>query len=68
MNQPTLESISLRDYFAAMAMQQMCAGPGARMLADRDMRYDATLGNWAEIVASNAYDFADAMLKARKQS
>ena len=55
--------LTIRDYFAAQAMQSIFAGEGARMVADRDERYDET--NWAEIVASNAYDMADAMLRAR---
>lgn len=59
--------MTLRDYFAAAAMQAMCAGPGARMVADRDRRYDEKKGNWAEIVADNAYNFADAMLAARSR-
>jgi hypothetical protein len=58
------KGMSLRDYFAAKAMQSMCAGPGARMVADRDERYDET--NWASIVAENAYEIADAMLAKRK--
>ncbi|HZW06108.1 MAG TPA: hypothetical protein VFF65_03205 [Phycisphaerales bacterium] len=56
--------MKLRDYFAAKAMQSMTAGPGARMVADRDERYDET--NWAQVVASNAYAMADAMIAARK--
>lgn len=61
---PDQDGMDLRDYFAAKAMQSMTAGPGARMVAERDERYDET--NWAEIVASNAYMMADAMLKARR--
>lgn len=59
------EGMSLRDWFAGMAMQAMCAGPGARMVADCDQRYDET--NWKEVVASNAYDFADAMILQRSK-
>lgn len=62
-NQRHLMGMTLRDYLAAKAMQAAFAGPGARMVADRDDRYDET--NWAYIVASNAYEMADAMLKAR---
>jgi hypothetical protein len=58
--------MSLRDYFAAKAMQSMTAGPGARMVADRDGRYDET--NWAEVVAMNAYEIADAMLAHRQKA
>ncbi|WP_278984586.1 hypothetical protein [Sphingobium yanoikuyae] len=55
----------LRDYFAAKAMAAAFAGPGARMIADRDDRYDET--NWAQVVAANAYEMADAMLAHRAQ-
>ncbi len=57
--------MSLRDYFAGQALTAMVAGDGARMVAARDERYDET--NWREIVASNAYDFADAMLAERER-
>lgn len=57
--------MSLRDWFAGRAMQSMFAGDGARMVANRDKRYDET--NWAEVVALNAYEMADAMLTARAQ-
>lgn len=56
---------SLRDLYAGMAMQQMCAGEGAMMVAARDERYNES--NWKEIVASCAYDFADAMMAERKK-
>lgn len=55
--------MTLRDWFAGQAFAAMVAGEGALMVADRDERYDET--NWAEVVASNAYNFADAMLAAR---
>lgn len=55
--------LSIRDWFAGQAMQAMFAGPGARDVADRDDRYDET--NWAQVVASNAYEMADAMLAER---
>jgi hypothetical protein len=56
--------LSLRDYFAGQAMQAIFGGVGARDVADRDRRYDET--NWAEVVAANAYEMADAMLAERK--
>lgn len=59
----TLPGMTLRDYFASLAMQSMFAGAGARMVADRDGRYDET--NWAEVVSANAYEMADAMLTER---
>lgn len=58
-----MKTEDLRDWFAGLAMQAAFAGPGARMVADRDERYDET--NWCDVVASNAYVMADAMLKAR---
>lgn len=59
------EGMSLRDYFAAKAMQAAFSGAGARMVADRDSRYDET--NWAQVVALNAYEMADAMLAQRQK-
>lgn len=58
------EGMSLRDYFAAKAMQAIFGGLGAEQVANRDRRYDET--NWAQVVAANAYEMADAMLKARE--
>lgn len=56
--------MSLRDYFAAKAMQAIFAGEGARQVASRDGRY--TEGNWSQVVALNAYEMADAMIEARE--
>ena len=48
------QGMTLRDYFAAKAMQGICASdPGTYMTNDR--------------IAAEAYDLADAMLKAREQ-
>lgn len=58
--------MSLRDHFAALAMQAMCAGEGARTVAARDGRFDET--NWDKVVAMNAYEFADAMLAERAKA
>lgn len=55
--------MSLRDWFATAAMQAIYGGEGAQQVANRDARYNET--NWAFVVASNAYEMADAMLKAR---
>lgn len=52
--------LTKRELFAAMAMQTICAGPGARMVADRDGRYNQT--NWKEVVAMNSVEFADALI------
>ena len=52
--------ISVRDYFAAAAMQGICAGSDWRTgLSDEP---DPP----AEEIASDAYEMADAMLKARQ--
>lgn len=45
--------MTLRDYFAAKAMQGICAsGPGSHMTNDR--------------ISAEAYEIADCMLKARE--
>jgi hypothetical protein len=49
------EGMTLRDYFAAKAMQAI--------LARNDSRFTTTL----EFVGGKAYQYADAMLKAREQ-
>lgn len=61
----TSDEENLRDQFAGMVMKSIFAGEGARMVADRDKRYDET--NWSEVVALNSYEMADAMLEARKK-
>lgn len=58
--------VSLRDDFAGRAMQAAFAGEGARMIANRDGRYDQS--NWAHVVALNAYEMADAMLAVRNKT
>jgi hypothetical protein len=60
------QGLTKREHFAAMAMQSMCAGPGAEMVASRDGRYDET--NWKEIVAMNAVEFADALIAELNRS
>jgi hypothetical protein len=62
-NAVPLSEALLRDLFAAHAMRAIFAGPGARNIADRDGRYDEA--NWAQVVAMNAYEMADAMLVER---
>ena len=59
--------MTLRDYFAAMAMLGQLSGPA---LSDPDglaraMR-KAGKSDPQELIAYNAYSFADAMLKARE--
>ena len=48
------DGMTLRDYFAAKAMQGLCAHPESPDWDESD-------------IAKSAYDQADAMLKARKQ-
>ncbi|MDF3863488.1 hypothetical protein P3W53_03380 [Pseudomonas denitrificans (nom. rej.)] len=45
--------MTLRDYFAAKALQGMCADP-------------ATAGTAGKDIVAECYDLADAMLEARK--
>jgi hypothetical protein len=52
--------MTLRDYFAAKAMQGLAA-------QDLSLTPDATSDNLFDAVAADAYAFADAMLKAREQ-
>lgn len=54
------EGITRRDWLAGLAMQAIFGGVGAQQVADRDERYDET--NWAEVVAKNSYEMADAMI------
>lgn len=53
--------MSLRDYFAAKAMQGI--------LSDENFHYAAWDNSldWVEHVANYSYEMADAMLKAREQ-
>lgn len=53
--------LTKREYFAAMFMQPMIAGEGAKMIANRDERYNET--NWKEVVTLNAIEFADELIK-----
>jgi len=55
MGEVAQEGMTLRDYFAAKAMQSI--------LAREDGKFTITL----EYVGGKAYQYADAMLKARKQ-
>jgi hypothetical protein len=50
-----VDGMSLRDYFAARAMQGICAHPD-------------TWGLRIHEITEHAYDIADAMLRARSQS
>jgi hypothetical protein len=52
--------MTLRDYFAAQALQGLLANP---KLADEIKKHSGAFGGWIE---SSAYGFANAMLKARE--
>jgi hypothetical protein len=52
--------ISMRDYFAAKAMQGLLANP---KLQNEILKQGGCLGGWIE---TSAYGFADAMMKARE--
>lgn len=56
------EGMSLRDYFAAQAMQGLLANP---KLQEEILKNGGAFGGWIE---SSAYGFADAMLKERNKS
>ena len=55
------DGMTLRDYFAAKAMQGILADPEAMHEGDDD-----TFGIFADCISSQAYEIADAMLGARK--
>lgn len=50
-----IQGITLRDYFAAKAMQSMLASPNC----DAEVNVD--------LICAYSYTFADAMMKAREQ-
>ena len=60
-NEPEF-GMTLRDYFAAKAMQGLISCPDWRESAGEDVGMDAS-----DFTASAAYMMADAMLKAREQ-
>jgi hypothetical protein len=57
----SLSEMTLRDYFAAAALQGLCAGFSAQ---DRDWPRDDEPEGY-DVAAEHAYQMADAMLKAR---
>jgi hypothetical protein len=59
--------MSLRDYFAAKAMQGWVAALPAEGLDELDNAPRHVFQEHAFEVAKAAYDYADAMLKARQQ-
>ncbi len=54
------QGMTLRDYFAAKAMQGLLANP---KLQDQILKEGGAFGGWVE---HSAYGWADAMLKARE--
>ena len=53
------DGMTLRDYFAAKAMQSV--------IINMDFRAEGFLQRGPDVIADSAYKFADAMLAARKQ-
>lgn len=62
---PTFDlGMTLRDYFAAKAMQARISDyESCKSIADHAKKFDVS---FAEEVAAQSYDMADAMLKARE--
>lgn len=58
------EGMTLRDYFAAKAMQGLCALPQTRHANDAE----TTEISWGKSIAIDAYKFADAMLAERMKN
>lgn len=57
--------MSLRDHFAGLAMQGLCANPGGPFQANDRTGWGLVNTSFLD-VAYDAYAMADAMLKARK--
>ncbi len=58
---PAQEGMMLRDYFAAAALSGICAqGDYGKHPKHKD-------GTWAASMAAHAYDYADAMMEARRK-
>jgi hypothetical protein len=53
--------LTMRDYFAAKALQGLLANP---KLQDEILKQGGCLGGWIE---TSAYGFADAMMEAREK-
>jgi hypothetical protein len=58
---PFSHGMTLRDYFAAKALQGMFANP-----ADGHENYDLNYEDYTKEIARCAYKMADAMMKARE--
>lgn len=61
-NDPDHKGMTLRDYFAAKAMQAMQASPELMQIITSEEVKDKT---YLDKIAIKAYDQADSMLKAR---
>jgi hypothetical protein len=61
-NDPDMHGMDLRDYFAAKAMQGMFSDPDHQLGA-----WDNYV-DWHKNLTSQAYQIADAMMKARNDS
>lgn len=59
---PFTHGMTLRDYFAAKALQGMFANPD-----DGHENYDLSYEDYVKEIARCSYKMADAMLKAREQ-
>lgn len=59
--------MTLRDYFAAKALQGLCANPGGPFQVN-DMSGWAIVNCELDDIAKESYKLADAMLKAREAS
>jgi hypothetical protein len=64
MTSEPFQGMTLRDYFAAAALQGLCAGFSAQ--ANDDWPRDDEPEGY-EVAASHSYLMADAMLKAREK-
>lgn len=66
--QPYGGNVSMRDYFAAKAMQGIMSQPdGAIHESERDGSFDEWQAKELFVYAKSAYAMADAMLKAREE-
>ena len=62
------QGMSIRDYFAAKAMQGIMSQPdGATHESERDGPFDEWQAKEMFVYAKSAYAMADAMLKAREE-
>lgn len=55
------EGMDMRQYYAGLAMQGMLSDVNVQYWLQEDPRYDGN--NFAEVVAKNSVEFADALIK-----